>query len=128
MSNKLEIEPKKFAPEPKRRILGTADYMAPEVIKGEEHTFSLDFWSLGVIAFQFLVGRKPFSDENNVAEKVFKKILNKELTYPEIGTEEGQLSAEAIDFIDKLLTIDPKKRLGSHGIDEVKGHPFFKDI
>ena len=55
--------------EPKKRILGTAQYMAPEVIKGEEHTHSLDFWSLGVVAYEFLTGSLPFNDQS--PEKVF---------------------------------------------------------
>jgi serine/threonine protein kinase len=109
-----------------KRILGTADYMAPEVIEGKEHTFALDFWSLGVIAYEFLTGGLPFHDET--PEKVFKKILAKDLTYPPVGTEEGMLSPEAFDFMDKLMTLDPKKRLGYKSIDEIKNHPFFNGI
>jgi len=60
--------------------LGTADYMAPEVIKGEEHTFALDFWSLGVITYEFLTGKLPFNDDT--PEKVFKKILNRDIVFP----------------------------------------------
>ena len=47
----------------KPRILGTADYMAPEVIKGESVNYLLDFWSLGVIGYEFLTGNLPFNDE-----------------------------------------------------------------
>jgi serine/threonine protein kinase len=45
------------------RVIGTADYIAPEVLKGEEHTFRLDFWSLGVIVYEFLTGSLPFNDQ-----------------------------------------------------------------
>ena len=49
----------------KKRILGTADYIAPEVIKGQKVTYMLDFWSLGVIGFEFLTGIPPFNDESS---------------------------------------------------------------
>jgi serine/threonine protein kinase len=100
--------------------------MAPEVIKGDEHTFALDFWSLGVITYEFLTGNLPFNDETS--EKVFMKILKRDIKFPNIGREEGDMSPEAYDFINKLLTIDPKKRLGYSGIEEIKNHPFFADI
>jgi serine/threonine protein kinase len=51
------------------RILGTADYMAPEVILGKELAHSLDYWALGVITFEFLTGSLPFNDSS--AAKVF---------------------------------------------------------
>ena len=79
-------------------MLGTADYMAPEVIKGEENTYALDFWSLGVIAFEFLTGWLPFNAKTS--DLVFEKILKRELEYPKIGTEDGEISKEAFDFIE----------------------------
>lgn len=75
--------------------------MAPEIINGEEHNHMVDFWSLGVIAFEFIRGRLPFNDET--AEKVFKKIVNKEMVWTRPGTDEEELSPAAFDFIDKLL-------------------------
>ena len=51
-------------PEKKKRILGTADYMAPEVIKGEDTNYLLDFWSLGIIGYEFLTGNLPFNDDS----------------------------------------------------------------
>ena len=58
--------------------------MAPEVILGQDHSIALDFWSLGVIAYEFLTGALPFNDET--PEKVFKKILAKEMKFPNIGS------------------------------------------
>ncbi|CDW79969.1 kinase superfamily protein isoform 1 [Stylonychia lemnae] len=110
----------------KKRILGTADYMAPEVIQGKDHTYVLDFWSLGVVAYEFLTGGLPFNDES--PEKVFKRILNRQLTFPEIGTDDGQITPQAFDFINRLLTSDPANRLGAKGINEIKHHPLFSDI
>lgn len=54
--------------------------MAPEVIKGEEHKPALDFWSLGVITYEFLTGALPFNDET--PELIFKKILKREIKWP----------------------------------------------
>jgi len=86
----------------------------------------LDFWSFGVIAFQFLCNRKPF--EGNSVSEVFEKIVKRKLEFPEVGVGEGKITQEGKDFLDRLLTIDPNKRLGSNGIDEIKQHPFFKEI
>ena len=62
---KEEVEKKvEHAPVKKPRILGTADYIAPEVILGHEHTTALDFWSLGVIVYEFLTGALPFTAES----------------------------------------------------------------
>lgn len=57
----------------KNKILGTADYIAPEVLKCEEHTRMLDFWSLGVIMYEFMTGSLPFNDDS--PDLIFKKIL-----------------------------------------------------
>ena len=73
--NEDEEEEKKH----KNRILGTADYMAPEVIKGEQHTAALDLWALGVMAFEFLTGALPFNDET--PEKVFKNIRDRNFKF-----------------------------------------------
>jgi serine/threonine protein kinase len=56
----------------KPKLLGTADYIAPEVLKGQKHTFCLDFWSLGIIVYEFLTGSLPFHD--NTADQIFANI------------------------------------------------------
>ena len=91
---KQVIEPKK---EKKNRILGTADYMAPEVIKGEEVNYMLDFWSLGIIAYEFMTGNLPFNDES--WEKIRDHILHQEIEWPEAGTGENQFDPVALDFL-----------------------------
>ena len=74
---------KKGVNQKKYKVIGTADYIAPEVLKGEPHTFRLDFWSLGVIVYEFLTGALPFNDET--PEKIFKKIMARKIVYPPIG-------------------------------------------
>lgn len=68
---------------------------------------------MGVIAFELITGKLPFNDET--PEKVFNKIKQRDFVMPKVGEEEGQISEAAKDFIDRLLDLNPKTRLGSKG-------------
>ena len=106
------------------RIIGTPDYMAPEILAGKDcSNKSIDLWSLGVILYEFLVGVPPFNDDT--VDKIFANILDLKLEWPTIGYEEDCLSPEAYDLITKLMDKDPIKRLDIQGI---KKHDFFKSI
>ena len=94
-----------------KRALGTCHYMAPEVINGEENTPALDFWSFGVIVYEFLIGALPFSANSPL--EVFERIKKRDIKYPTIGRGENELSPEAHSLIEALLTMDPKLRLGA---------------
>lgn len=94
--------------------------MAPEVINGEENTKALDLWSLGVIIYEFLTGALPF--QANTALDVFNRIKARDLKYPNVGRGEDDMSPEAHDLIERLLTVDPIKRIS---IDDIKKHLFF---
>lgn len=111
-----------------KNIIGTPDYIAPEIITSEAMSTSptVDWWSVGVILFEFLVGVPPFNDET--IEKIFENIINHRIPWEqiEVGYEENQISPEAKDLIDKLIKRDPKSRLGYNGVEEIKGHIFFK--
>lgn len=76
-----------------------------------------------MICYEFIYGFPPFHAET--ADKVFENILSRRIEWHEDVIE---LPAETRDFIERLLSVDPEKRLGSNGAEEVKGHPFFKDI
>jgi len=105
------------------RIVGTPDYLSPEILLGVGHSFGVDWWALGVMTYEFLVGVPPFADE--AAESIFQNILNREMfEWP----AEVPVSDAAKDFVDKLLQLDLKRRLGSTGPEEVKNHPFFAGI
>ncbi|KAJ4917498.1 putative serine/threonine protein kinase IREH1 [Raphanus sativus] len=103
--------------------VGTPDYMAPEILLGKGHGATADWWSVGIILFEFIVGIPPFNADN--PEQIFDNIINRKITWPSVPEE---MSYEARDLIDRLLTEDPHQRLGARGAAEVKQHIFFKDI
>ncbi|KAL6517922.1 putative serine/threonine protein kinase ireh1 [Orobanche minor] len=107
----------------KRSAVGTPDYLAPEILLGTGHGFTADWWSVGVILFELIVGVPPFNAEH--PQKIFENILNRKIPWPRVPDE---MSPEAHDLIDRLLTEDPTQRLGAAGASEVKQHPFFRDI
>ncbi|PON60717.1 cGMP-dependent kinase [Trema orientale] len=106
-----------------RSAVGTPDYLAPEILLGTGHGTTADWWSVGVILFELIVGIPPFNAEH--PQTIFDNILNRKIPWPRVPEE---MSPEAQDLIDRLLTEDPDQRLGAGGASEVKQHVFFKDI
>ena len=103
--------------------VGTAYYVAPEVLKKKGYGPEVDWWSVGVIFFEMLFGYAPFhSKETN---QVCHKVLNwqKYLVIP----SKIKISKEAEDLIWKLIN-NSNQRLGIGGAEEIKKHPFFKDV
>ena len=114
-----------------RRFVGTPDYLAPETINGLGQDEMSDWWSMGCILFEFLYGYPPFHGET--PDIVFENILTRKIDWPEKGCAE--VSEEAKDLMDRLMTIDPKKRLGSNMAetfltagDEIRAHTWFNGI
>ncbi|EES16404.1 probable serine/threonine protein kinase IRE isoform X2 [Sorghum bicolor] len=107
----------------KQTAVGTPDYLAPEILLGMTHGPTADWWSVGVILFELLVGIPPFNAEH--PQIIFDNIMNREIPWPQVPEE---MSFEAYDLIDKLLMENPVQRLGATGAGEVKAHPFFKGI
>ncbi|KAI0347180.1 hypothetical protein BDW22DRAFT_502819 [Trametopsis cervina] len=111
-------------PPGEQKVVGTPDYLAPETILGlRGDDAAVDWWALGVITYEFLYGIPPFHDET--PEKVFENILSGHIEWHDDYIE---ISDEAKDFIQRLMTLDPTQRLGCNGAEEVKAHPFLKDI
>ncbi|KAN0035417.1 hypothetical protein ACTA71_004686 [Dictyostelium dimigraforme] len=104
----------------KLSCVGTPDYLAPEILLGIGHGASADWFSLGVILYEFLCGISPFNGSS--VQETFQNILQRNISWPE------DMSPEAKDLIDKLLALDPRQRLGFNGAEEIKSHPFFKSI
>ena len=105
-------------------ICGTADYLAPEVMRGKGYDKTVDWWSLGVLIFESLSGYSPFRVDRGQTYD-FKDYLDK------LNLDSFYYwSSEAKNIIIELLQIEPKKRLGSgvQGSSNIKKHDFFKDI
>uniref|UniRef100_A0A0R0G2B1 non-specific serine/threonine protein kinase n=1 Tax=Glycine max TaxID=3847 RepID=A0A0R0G2B1_SOYBN len=103
--------------------VGTPDYIAPEVLLKKGYGVECDWWSLGAIMYEMLVGYPPFYSDDPVS--TCRKIVHwkNHLKFP----EEARLTPEAKDLICKLLCGVPH-RLGTRGAEEIKAHPWFKDV
>ncbi|RKO91704.1 kinase-like domain-containing protein, partial [Blyttiomyces helicus] len=99
---------------------GTPEYLAPELLLGQGYTKVVDWWTIGILLYEMLTGLPPFYDENT--NEMYKKILQEELRF---GDEIGPV---AKDLLKKLLDREPTTRLGWNGAEDIKRHPFFKDI
>ncbi|OQR71086.1 hypothetical protein BIW11_11214 [Tropilaelaps mercedesae] len=106
-----------------RSLVGTPNYIAPEVLLREGYGQACDWWSVGVILYEMLIGQAPFHAPKP-AETQYK-VINWEthLTFPPVP----QLSPEANGLIRALCT-SQEKRLGAKGATEIKAHPFFAGI
>ena len=103
--------------------VGTPDYIAPEVFTQKGYGQEVDWWSLGIIMFEMMIGYPPFYSDSST--ETCKKILDWK-NYLEIKPEIN-ISKEAVDILKKLIN-DPEKRLGRNGAEEIKSHPYFKNI
>ncbi|XP_009776054.1 uncharacterized protein LOC107794356 isoform X1 [Nicotiana tabacum] len=103
--------------------VGTLDYMAPEVLLKKGYGIECDWWSLGAILFEMVVGYPPFCSEH--PRMTARKIISWRtcLKFP----EEPKVSDEAKDLICRLLC-DVESRLGTGGVEEIKAHPWFKGV
>lgn len=119
LSNNLES-----TVERKGTLVGTVNYMAPEMIQQNIASMATDIWCFGCIIFKILTGQVPFTGTQTF--KVFQKILNKEIEYP------SYLSPNAVSLIDQIIMINPSERLGTPGsrcdMQALKSHPFFDGI
>ena len=99
---------------------GTPEFLAPEVLTETSYTRSVDWWGLGVLIYEMLVGESPFPGE--VEEEVFDSIVNDNVRYPRF------LSNEAITIMRRLLRRNPDRRLGStvHDAEDIKKQSFFR--
>ena len=103
--------------------VGTAYYVAPEVLKKTGYSEDIDWWSVGVIFFEMLVGYAPFCSEET--KDVCYRVMNWKqfLKIP----DDIVLSKEAEDLIFKMIN-NSNERLGKNGVEEIKAHPFFKNV
>uniref|UniRef100_A0A4X1TMY3 Serine/threonine-protein kinase N3 n=1 Tax=Sus scrofa TaxID=9823 RepID=A0A4X1TMY3_PIG len=99
---------------------GTPEFLAPEVLTQEAYTRAVDWWGLGVLLYEMLVGECPFPGDTE--EEVFDCIVNTDAPYPRF------LSVQGLELIQKLLQKCPEKRLGAgeRDAEEIKTQPFFR--
>jgi len=98
-------------------VCGTLDYLAPEIVLGKYHDEKVDNWSLGVLTYEFIVGRPPFEADGDKA--TYLRIKAGELRFP------SHVSSAAEDFIRCLLQRDPSRRMN---LSEIPTHPFIKKV
>lgn len=105
-----------------KTFCGTREYVAPEMLSGNEYGQSVDLWAFGILLYEILCGRTPFYSRNR--EEVYSKIENGALRFPR------NLSQDVVSLIRGLLDRNPDTRLGlgSEGINEIKRHSFFRGM
>ena len=105
------------APNSRRQTLcGTLDYLPPEMVEGRDHDYAVDVWSLGVLAYEFLVGTPPFEAEGH--SETYKRILRVDLQFP------SYISENAKDLIRSLLVKEPASRIP---LSRLLDHPWIKE-
>ncbi|GIY18509.1 hypothetical protein CDAR_527592 [Caerostris darwini] len=106
------------------QVFGTPEYIAPEVILRQGYGKPVDWWSMGIILYEFLVGCVPFFGET--PEELFAHVINDEIEWP--ADNEWPATDDAKDLISCLLQQNPRDRLGTGSAHEVKEHQFFDEI
>ena len=85
-------------------MCGTPNYIAPEILENSAHSYEVDIWSLGVIAYALIIGRPPF--ETNDVKLTYSKIKSCNYSFPDAVS----ISSTAKKFIAKMLIRDPSRR------------------
>lgn len=112
---------------------GTPNYIAPEILRGNDYDFTVDWWALGVLLYEMLAGRSPFDVVDTAAENpdqytedfLFQVILEKTIRIPR------SITVKAQSVLKGFLNKNPLERLGCHpqsGFSDITSHPFFKSI
>jgi serine/threonine protein kinase len=103
-------------------LCGTPEYLAPEIVLSQGHGKAVDWWALGILAFEMLAGYPPFFDDHPLG--IYEKILRNEIAFP------SYIDPYAKDLIKGLLTADRSKRMGNlkGGAKDVMNHPWFAGV
>ena len=103
---------------------GTPGYMCPEVMNGKNHSFPADYFSIGVIGYEFMMGKRPYRGRGR--KEIKEQMMNYQARITEEEMKDGW-SIECVEFINALLERKEKRRLGyKEGVKELKQHPWMK--
>jgi len=102
-------------------FVGTPAYMAPELLKRKYYAEAVDWWALGAVTYEVLLGDVPFDDHGGDYDRLLRDI-NLGLEFPD------NFSPVARDFIEQLLEKNPDNRLGANGVSEIRAHPWLEGI
>lgn len=102
-------------------LCGTPEYIAPEVLLNKGHGKPVDWWTLGILIYEMIVGYPPFVDEDPMG--IYQKILSGKIVFPKL------FDKNAKSLVKKLLTAELSKRYGNlkNGVDDIKFHKWFKE-
>lgn len=107
-------------------LCGTPEYLSPELVLGKGHNQGVDYWALGVLIYEMVVGYSPFADHVNANQVVIcRNIVNNQVKWP------GRVDEPALrDIVEKLLTKQPAQRLGmgKRGAQDIADHPWFDGL
>ena len=108
---------------------GTPGYMAPEVIQGKNHSFPVDFFAIGVIGYELLIGHRPYRGKNRKEIKKMMSLGEEDILIKEEDNKDNEWSSQCINFINRCLRKNVEMRIGYHfGIKELKAHNWFNDL
>jgi serine/threonine protein kinase len=113
-------ESAKFTRRPSSCV-GTPDYVAPEIILNRPHSFSVDYWSLGAMIYEFVCGVPPFHADDE--DETYRRALLGHVRFP----SNIAISHDLMDLIKGLLKVNPEERLGHSSIEEIITHPWFSN-
>lgn len=101
---------------------GTPEFMAPEILLEQRYGRAVDWWAFGILLYEMLLGQAPFRGDDE--DEIFDAILEDDPLYP------IQMPRDSVSLLQRLLTRDPARRLGAgpNDADDVKAHPFFRDV
>lgn len=108
---------------------GTPEYLAPEILEEKGHAFPVDWWALGILTYEMIVGFPPFYTGSPNNQKMYDLIKSKPVFFPDAKKHGIAMSDDCKAFISKCLEKNPKDRLGSvNGLDDIISHPWFSSI
>ena len=106
---------------------GTPEYLSPEMIVGSGHDHTLDWWALGILIYEMIIGIPPFYNQNK--HQMYNLIQQAPIRWPQKDKHGIEVSKDARDLISKMLEKNRKNRLGQNNdVEEILNHPWFAEL